>query len=79
MSAMSPGWNRIPLSAAALLSAGLSGTMTSILPDILVEIRIFLKEDTSRKSGFRVISLSRSNTASFIFACAGMKVAIFEM
>lgn len=41
MSALSLGWNRIPLSSAALLSAGFSGTMTSILPDISGEIRIF--------------------------------------
>lgn len=71
MSALSLGWNRIPLSSASLLSAGFSGTMTSILPDISVEIRIFLKEDISRKSGFRVISLSRSNRVSFIFGCVG--------
>lgn len=76
MSALSLGWNRIPLGSAALLSAGSSGTMTPILPDISVEIRIFLKEDVSRKSGFRVISLSRSNRVSFIFGCAGTKVAI---
>lgn len=79
MSVLSLGWNRIPLSSAALLSAGFSGTMTSILPDISGEIRIFLKEDISRKSGFRVISLSRSNRVSFIFGCAGTKVAILEM
>ena len=71
MSAFSLGWNRIPLSFAALLSAGFSGTMTSILPDISGEIRIFLKEDISRKSGCRVISLSRSKRVSFIFGCAG--------
>lgn len=79
MSSLSQGWNRIPLGSAALLSAGSSGTMTSILPDISVEIRIFLKEDISRKSGFRVISLSRSNRVSFIFGCAGTKVAMLEM
>lgn len=79
MSALSLGWNRIPLSSAAPLSAGFSGTMTSILPDISGEIRIFLKEDISHKSGCRVISLSRSNTVSFRFGCAGTKVAILEM
>lgn len=79
MSALSLGWNRIPLSSAALLSACFSGTMTSILPDISGKIRIFLKEDISRKRGCRVISLSRSNRVSFIFGCAGTKVAILEM
>lgn len=77
MSSLSLGWNRIPLCSATLLSAGSSGTMTSILPDISVEIRIFLKEDISRKSSFRVISLSRSNRVSF--GRTGTKVAMLEM
>lgn len=69
MSALSLGWNRIPLSSAAILSAGFSGTMTSILPDISGEIRIFLKEDISRKRGCRVISPSRSNSQLYIWLC----------
>lgn len=72
------GTNRIPLRSAALLSAGCSGTMTSILLDISVKITIFLK-DTSHRNGFRLILLSRSNRVSLIFGYAGMKVARLEM
>lgn len=53
--------------------------MTSILLDISVEIRIFLRKDISRRNGFRLISLSRSNTDSLMFGYAGMKVAGLEM
>lgn len=70
---------RIPLRSEALLSAGCSGTMTSILQDILVEIAIFLKKDISRRNGFRLISLSGSNRVCLIFGYAGMKVAGLEM
>ena len=62
-----------------LLSARCSGTMTSILLDISVEIRIFLKKDISHRNGFRLISLSRSNRVSPMFGFAGMKVAGLEM
>lgn len=61
-----------------LLSARCSGTMTSILLDISVEIRIFLKKDISHRKGFRLISLSRSNRISLMFGYAGMKVAGLE-
>lgn len=62
-----------------LLSAGCSSAMTSILPDVSVEIRIFLKKDTSHRKGFRLISLSRSNRPSLMFGCTSMKVAGLEM
>lgn len=62
-----------------LLSAWCSGTMTSILLDISVEIRIFLKKDFSHRRGFRLISFSRSNRVSLMFGYAGMKVAGPEM
>lgn len=52
--------------------------MTSILLDISVEIRIFLKKDISHRKGFRLISLSRSNRISLMFGYAGMKVAGLE-
>lgn len=62
-----------------LLSARCSGTMTSILLDISVEIRIFLKKDISHRKGLRLISLSRSNRVSLMFGYAGMKVAGLEL
>lgn len=57
------------------LSARCSGTMTSILRDISVEIRISLKKDISHRDGFRLISLSRSDRAALMFGYVGMKVA----
>ncbi len=71
--------NSSQVCSEALLSAGCSGTMTSILLDISVEIRIFLKKDISRSNGLRLISLSRSNRVSLMFGYAGMKVAGLEM
>lgn len=53
--------------------------MTFILLDISLEIRISLKKDISNKNGFRLISLSRSNSVSRMFGYAGMKVAGLEM
>lgn len=71
--------NSSQVCSQVLLSALCSGTMTSILLDISVEIRIFLKKDISRRNGFRLISLSRSNRVSLMFGYAGMKVAGLEM
>lgn len=72
--------HRIPpqVCSLLLLSAWCSGTMTSILLDISVEIRIFFKKDISHRKGFRLISLSRSNRVSLMFGYAGMKVAGLE-
>lgn len=53
--------------------------MTSILLDISVKIKIFLKKDISHRRGFRLISLSRSNRVSLMCGYAGMKVAGVEM
>lgn len=66
---------RIPLRSAARCA----GTMTSILQDISIEIAIFLKKDTSRRSGFRLISLTGSNRVCLIFGYTGRKVAGLEM
>lgn len=73
------GTNRIPHRSPALLSAGCSGTMTSILLDISVKITIFLRKDISRRNGFRPLFLSRSSRVSLIFGYAGMRVAGLEM
>lgn len=56
------------------LSARCSGTMTSILLDISVEIRIFLKKGISHRRGFRLISLSRSNRVRLMFGYTGVRV-----
>lgn len=71
--------HRIPLRSKALLSAGCSGTMTSILLDISGDITIFLKKDISGGDGFRPVFLSRSNKVSLIFGYCGMEVARLEM
>lgn len=71
--------NSSQVCSQVLLSAQCSGMMTSILLDISVEIRIFLKKDISCRNGFRLISLSRSNRVSLMFGYAGMKVAGLEM
>lgn len=46
-----------------------SGTMTPILLDISVEIRIFLKKDIFHRKGFRLISFSRSNSEPDVWLC----------
>lgn len=56
-----------------------SGTMTPILLDISVEIRIFLKKDILHRKGFRLISFSRSNRVSLMFGYAGMEVSVLEL
>lgn len=77
--ATNPLQNSSQVCAQVLLSARCSGTVTSILLDISVEIRIFLKKDISHRNGFRLISLSRSNRVSLMFGYADMKVAGLEM
>lgn len=71
--------HRIPLRSVALLSAGCSGTMTSILPDISGDITIFVKKDISGGDGFGPVFLSRSNKVSLIFGYCGTEVARLEM
>lgn len=56
-----------------LLSAGCSGTVTSILPDISVDITIFLNKDISASNGFGLIFLSRSNNVRLIFAAVAYR------
>lgn len=65
---------RIPLRSAMLfIVKGCSGTVTSILPDILVDITIFLNKDISASNGFGLIFLSRSNNVRLIFAAVAYR------